>query len=94
MAEPPAPATALRAAVAAALLIGLGGFLLRRLARRGHRRLPWLAWAVNGALAYGGVRLIGEMARQWRAAAAGIAVKRQCRADNNCGRAEVPVVPK
>lgn len=59
------PLTAPRAAVAAAPLIGLGGFMLRGLARRGHRRLPWLGWAVNGAVAYGGVRLIGEIALQW-----------------------------
>lgn len=59
------PLAAPRAAVQAAPLIGLGGFLLRGLARRGHRRLPWLGWAVNGAVAYAGVRLIGEIALRW-----------------------------
>lgn len=59
------PLTASRAAAAAAPLLGLGGFLLRGLARRGQRRVPWLGWVVNGAVAYGGVRLAGELALQW-----------------------------
>lgn len=46
-------------------LIGLGGYLMRGLARRSHRRLPMLGWLLNGVIAYAGVRLTGEAAVRW-----------------------------
>lgn len=49
----------------AAPLIGLGGYALRALSRRGHRRLPLFGWLVNGVVAYLGVRLTGELAMRW-----------------------------
>lgn len=46
-------------------LLGFGGYLLRGLSRRGHRRMPLLGWAVNGFIAYWGVRLVGELEMRW-----------------------------
>lgn len=55
-----------KSAVARAVpLIGFGGYLLRGLSRRGQRRLPMLGWAINGLIAYAGVRLTGEYVLRW-----------------------------
>lgn len=45
--------------------LGLAGYAMRFVARRGQRCAPLLGWLVNGMVAYAGVRLVGEAALRW-----------------------------